>query len=138
LKEESRMITTLKKTLSAAALTALAVLVLPLGAEAQVEQQEAPPPPDREELVDFARAYIDVQEVQQEMEQALATVQDAEEANRIQEQANEQMAEAVEDHDLTVERYSQIVIVLNTDEELRQEFEQVYQELLEDRDGVLK
>jgi hypothetical protein len=127
----------IKQTLSGAALTALAVLVLPLGAEAQIETQEAPTPPDREELTDFAKAYIDVQEIQNEMEQALATVQDPEEANRIQQAANEQMAVAVEDHDLSVERYSEIVIALNTDEELRERFTEVYYELLEERDGSL-
>jgi hypothetical protein len=131
------MIARIKQTLSGAALTALAVLVLPLGAEAQIETQEAPTAPDREELMDFAKAYIDVQEIQHEMEQALATAQDPEEANRIQQAANEQMAEAVEDHDLSVERYSEIVIALNTDEELREEFTEVYYELLEERDGLL-
>jgi len=130
------MIPRLKQALSGAAFTALAVLVVPLGAEAQVEQQEAPPRPDRAELVDFAHAYIDVQEIQVEMEQQLANVQDPEEANQVQQEANEAMAEAVEQHEMTVERYSEIVIVLNTDEELREEFAEVYQEILEDRDGT--
>lgn len=125
----------IKQTLSGAALTALAVLVLPLGANAQIETQETPTAPDRDELIDFANAYIDVQEIQNEMEQALATVQDPEEANRLQQAANEEMAEAVEEHELSVERYSEIVIALNTDEELRDRFTEVYHELLEERDG---
>lgn len=127
----------LNKTLSGGILAALTALLIPVGADAQIEQQEAPPPPDHEELVDFVNAYIDVQEIQVEMEQRLADVQDPEQANQVQQEANEAMAEAVEDHDMTVERYSQIVIVLNTDEELREEFSQVYQEILEERGGPL-
>lgn len=130
------MKTLIEKSLATATLFALALLVLPMAVEAQVPQEDAPDPPDREELVDFAHAYIDVQEIQQEMEQRLAQVQDPEEANRVQQEANEAMAVAVEDQDLTVERYSEIVIVLNTDEELREQFEQVYQEILEDRMGA--
>ena len=129
------MMTRVKQTLSGAALTALAMLVLPMGVDAQVQQQDAPDPPDREELTEFVEAYIDVQEIQMEMEQALATVQDPEEANQIQQQANEAMADAIEDNDLTVERYSEIVMALNTDDELRQEFAELYEEILEDRGG---
>jgi cell division septation protein DedD len=130
------MMTRVKQRLSGAALTALAMLVLPMGVDAQVQQQDAPDPPDREELTEFVKAYIDVQEIQMEMEQALATVQDPEDANRIQQEANEAMAEAIQDNDLSVERYSEIVMALNTDEELRQEFAELYEEILEDRGGA--
>jgi hypothetical protein len=130
------MMTRVKQTLSGAALTVLAMLVLPMGVDAQVQEQDAPDRPDREELTEFVEAYIDVQEIQMEMEQALATVQDPEEANQIQQQANEAMADAIEDNDLTVERYSEIVMVLNTDEELREEFAELYEEILEDRGGA--
>lgn len=129
------MMTRLRKTLTGAALAAFALVVLPGAVQAQ--DQELPDPPDGEELVDFVHAYIDVQEIQMEMEQALTTVQDPEEANRIQQEANEAMAGAVEDNDLTVERYSEIVMVLNTDEEVRQEFTELYEEILEERDGRL-
>jgi len=129
------MMTRVKQTFSGAALTALALLIVPMGVDAQV-QQDAPDRPDREELTEFVEAYIDVQEIQMEMEQALATVQDPEEANQIQQQANEAMAAAIEDHDLSVERYSEIVMVLNTDEELRQEFAELYEEIMEERDGA--
>lgn len=129
---------TIEKTISAAALVALAILLVPLGADAQQQQQqqqEPPPAPDTEELTRFANGLIDVTEIQQEMEQELANVQEAEEANRIQQAANERMVVALEERDLTPERYSEIAMLLNTDEELNQEFETIYEQVLEERDG---
>lgn len=129
---------TIEKTISAAALVALAILLVPLGADAQIQQQqqEPPPEPDTEELTRFANGLIDITEIQQEMEQELANVQEAEEANRIQQAANERMVVALEERDLTPERYSEIAMLLNTDEELNQEFEAIYEQVLEERDGT--
>lgn len=128
---------TIEKTISSAALVALAILLVPLGADAQIQQQQEPPPaPDTEELTRFANGLIDITEIQQEMEQELANVQEAEEANRIQQAANEEMVVALEERDLTPERYSEIAMLLNTDEELNQEFEAIYEQVLEERDGT--
>jgi cell division septation protein DedD len=127
----------LQKALSSAALVALAAILVPLGADAQIqqEQQEVPDRPDREELTRFAHALIDVTEIQLEMEERLAQVQDADEAARIQQEANDRMVEALEDRELTPERYSEIAMLLNTDEELHAEFEEIYERVLEERDG---
>lgn len=132
------MVRALKRAFSTAALVALAALLVPLGADAQAQQQEQEPPPepDTEELTRFAHGLIDVTEIQQNMEEELADVQDADEANAIQQEANDEMVEALDEYDLTPERYSEIAMLLNTDEELNEEFEEIHEEILEERDGA--
>ena len=129
----------IQKTLSVAAVMALALLVLPGAVDAQVEQQQLDEitPPDQEELTRFAHGLIEITEIEQEMQQELAGVQDVEEATQIQQAANQEMVAALEDHDLSPERYSEIAQLLETDEELQVQFQQVYHEALEERgDGV--
>ncbi len=93
---------------------------------AQITAQEAP---DRAELETFAEAYVEIGEVRAEMSPALAAAETAEEANALQEQANDRMMSILEENDMTVDRYSAITNILNSDEELRAEFEEIYAEL---------
>lgn len=126
-----------KRVLSAATVLALALLILPMGAEAQTPQQQTTPDePDREELTEFVKAMIDVNEIQEEMEQALAGVDNPEQANQIQQQANAEMVAVLEEHDMTPERYSEIAMLLNVDPELNEEFQEIHEEILEEREGV--
>ncbi|MFO8173468.1 MAG: DUF4168 domain-containing protein [Gemmatimonadota bacterium] len=111
-----------------ATLSLLALFTAP-----QVEAQQAPDPPDKEELVTFTKTYIDVMDVRAEMEVEVAQATSQEEAQRIQEEANEKMTAIIHDHDLTPERYGEITAALNADEELLQEFQEIYTELLEER-----
>jgi hypothetical protein len=128
----------IQKALSVAAVLALALMLLPGGVDAQVQQQlDEITPPDQEELTRFAHGLIEITEIEQEMQQELAGVQDVEEATQIQQAANEEMVAALDDHDLTPERYSEIAQLLEADEELQVQFQQVYHEALEERgDGV--
>jgi hypothetical protein len=119
--------------------TAAAGLLVAFGAgdlAAQEPQpQQAPDPPDREELVTFTEAYVAIAEVRAEVTPAISAAEDAEEATRIQEEANQQMMAILDEHDLDAERYGEITMVLNTDEELRAEFEAIYEELTEGGGG---
>lgn len=96
---------------------------------AQVTAQAAPETPDRAELETFTEAYHEISQVRDEMSPALATAETAEEANALQQEANDQMMSILEGHGLTVERYSAITQILNQDEELRAEFEAIYEEI---------
>ena len=60
-----------------------------------------------------------------------------EEAQQIQMEANQKMVAVIEEHEFTPQRYTEITNILNADEELREEFEQIYRELIEDKDGPL-
>lgn len=115
-------------------LVAFATLsLLALVAAPQLEAQQAGDPPDSEELVTFTKTYIEVMDVRAEMEAEVAQATSQEEAQQIQEQANQEMAAIIHDHDLTPERYGEITAALNADEELLQEFQEIYTELLEER-----
>lgn len=123
-----------KHTTRALTLPALALAFLvtaPLGADAQVAD---PPIPDQEELVQFTEAFLEVTELRQEMEVEVAQAETPEEANALQQQANDEMVGTLEEHGLTTERYSEIVTLINQDESVRNEFEELLEEL--SGDGV--
>lgn len=113
-------------------LATVCLLLVGAGAvDAQVptQQQEMPEPPEREELVTFTEAYIDVSEVQTQLSEEVAQAQSPEEANQLQQEASEEIAGILEERELEAERYREITMVLNADEELRAEFEEIYVEL---------
>ncbi len=122
---------------------AVAVVALAVGAvfaspaEAQIPgdqpgAQEVPEIP-QEDLETFADIYIDVDEVRQDLEMRMGAADSPEEAQQIQQEANELMTGIVEEHGMTVERYTEITEVLNADPEQHQEFV----EILEQRSGLL-
>ncbi len=103
----------------------------PVGAgelEAQEPQTEATDVED-DELESFAIAYIEINQISREMTQRLQMTEDAEEQAEIQEEARAEMAEAVEEQDLTPRRYREIAAALNEDEELRDKFVEIVEEI---------
>ncbi len=112
------------------------LMLLVLLAAPHIAAQEIPDPPDREELVEFTKAYLEVMEVREEMEERMMRAATQEEAQEIQMEANHMMVAVIEDYDFTPQRYTEITNILNADEELREEFEEIYIELLEERDGL--
>ncbi|MEX2466557.1 MAG: DUF4168 domain-containing protein [Gemmatimonadota bacterium] len=112
------------RTLTGMAL-ALALAMMP----AQVTAQAAPDVPDDQELEAFTEAYFEISQVRDQMSPELAAAETAEEANQLQQQANDRMMGILENHGMSVERYSEITTLLNADEELRAEFEALYSEL---------
>lgn len=112
------------------------LMLLPLLSAPHVGAQEIPDPPDREELVEFTKAYLEVMEVREDMEAKMMRAATQEEAQKIQMEANQMMVAIIDDHEFTPQRYTEITNILNADEELREKFEEIYNELLEDRDGL--
>ncbi|TVR53647.1 MAG: DUF4168 domain-containing protein [Gemmatimonadales bacterium] len=106
-------------------------LAMAIAAPAGVEAQMADTP-DQEELVQFTEAFLEVTDIRQDMEAQVAQVQSPEEANALQQQANDQMVAVLDEHGLTTERYSEIVNLINQDEEVRNEFEELLVELTGD------
>jgi hypothetical protein len=70
------------------------------------------------ELRSFAKAYVAVQEIRASHEAALRTVQDSAQAQKIQQDANVKMANAVEQQGLTPEQYTGMLTAVNSDEQL--------------------
>ena len=91
-------------------------------------------PPDEAELTSFAETYADVQEIRVDAELRIATATNEAEAAAIQQEINEQMTEALEENNFTIERYTEITNILNNDEDLRTRFQEIYEEILEERD----
>lgn len=75
------------------------------------------------EIESFAAAMADVQELGQEWTQRMQETDDQEELSEMQEQAQEEMIGAIEDHDMTVEEYNEIATAAQQDPELAQEIQ---------------
>ncbi len=71
------------------------------------------------ELDQVADAYEAVTEVRERFQQELGEVSDPERAQQLQQQAGEEMVEAVEAQGLDVQTYNQVMEAAQVDEELR-------------------
>lgn len=119
---------------------ALLASLLGLFAVADLSAQQNPTsPPQQVELTDkvlkeFAVAYLELDEVRQEMELELQLVQSAEKAQEIQHEANTKMLAILDEHGFLQEDYAMIVGALNADEEARDRFAAILEELKEEED----
>ncbi len=116
-------------TLPAAALLAFA-LAAPLPAAAQMEGTQ--PPIAAEDLTDeqleaFAAAAAEVGEITQQLQIQAQAIETEQELMELQEQANMQMVEAVEEQGLTVDEYNMIFQVAQVDPELNERLVQMMQ-----------
>lgn len=118
---------------SRAALLAVAGAVLIVAAPLAAQAPEAATAPAGEigqpELERFAKAYLEIMQIGEQTEEALTGVQDPERAQAIQMQAQEQMAEVLEQQQLDPDRYRAIGVTLNEDEALRERFITIIQVL---------
>lgn len=71
------------------------------------------------EVQQFTQAYVQVEQIGQELNDALSEVQDPEQAREIQQEGYEKMHAAVQETGLAPETYNGIASSINTDEELR-------------------
>lgn len=87
-------------------------------------EQEAPSADvSDEEIESFAAAMSDVQQLGQEWTQRMEETEDQEELSEMQQQAQEEMIGAIEDHGMTVEEYNEIATAAQQDPELAQEIQ---------------
>lgn len=82
-----------------------------------------------QEVEQFARIYQDVTQIQKESAKQLDGTQDGAATARLKQEANQKMAEAVQSHGMTVERFNAIGRSLNQDPTLKQRIQQKIQEL---------
>jgi hypothetical protein len=109
------------------ALTALFIMALFSGS-LQAQQAPAPQAAPQIELTselksNFVSAYTDIMEIQMRYAQQLQSVTDEAEANGLQQAAQLEMQEAVEDNDLSIQEYNQIIQMASADPELLEELE---------------
>ncbi len=76
---------------------------------------------DQQELERFADAYVEVGEIHNEYSQRLEEAADPDQAQEVQQEANDRMVEAIQEKGLEVQDYSEIAAALERDPEMRDE-----------------
>lgn len=126
-------------TLAAGALAAPAALAQTQPTQAQpaapqqapaapaAAQPDAGPAPTSAELQQFANAASSVLDIRKATEPKLAAAKDANARTQLQESAEKQMEAAVQQQHLTVQRYQQIAMAVQTDSSVRAKVIQLMQ-----------
>ena len=91
---------------------------------------------DREQMVDFARTHISINDARDEFHGAVARVHDPEGRIRAREEVESAIEAILEAAEMTREEYDQITLLISLDGELRTMFEEVMAELEEEGTGV--
>lgn len=105
-------------------------------APATGQQQPAPQPQaqdapeiEQDELETVAEAYVEISEIRAQMQTELQSADDSQQATEIQQRADQQMQQVLQDHGIAIERYQEVIQILNSDPEQRQAFQEVLQEI---------
>jgi hypothetical protein len=97
-----------------------AVMLMGAGlADVRAQQQPVTPPEfSQDQIETFADAALDVRQVQEDFNAEMQGVEDAEEIERLHQQAQDQAHRAVEEHGLSVDEYNAMVQAANQDPQL--------------------
>ena len=113
----------------------VAALALAAGSTPVMAQEEAPSQREApattisdEQLERFSGAYEDVREIQAKAETQLGSAQDTQQAEQVQQQANEEMLKAVQDNGLEADEFNQIARAVNTDPDVQKRLEKIQQD----------
>ncbi|MCG5494352.1 DUF4168 domain-containing protein [Ectothiorhodospira variabilis] len=102
--------------------------------------QDAPPPEHQgampgadvdlsdDTIDEFVDAFVEVQKVNDEFAQRLENASDAEEAQALHQEAQQEMVEAVEATGMNVEEYNEVAMALQNDPELLDQVVQMAEE----------
>ncbi|WP_024327178.1 DUF4168 domain-containing protein [Thioalkalivibrio sp. AKL19] len=94
-------------------------------AQGGAPMQEAPEVDLSEEDIDtFVTAFVAVQEVREDFADRLQNAEDETEAQSMQQEAQDEMVNAVEDAGMSVEEYNEVAMALQNDPELMQEVQE--------------
>lgn len=85
--------------------------------EGMAEQQDF----DQDTLEQFADAYVDVGEIHDRYSEELQGAESTDDAQQLQQEANDEMVEAIQEHGLEVQEYSAIAAALERDPDMREE-----------------
>lgn len=97
-------------------------------AMAQGEQQAQPMPQQQEapevsesQINAFVEAYIAVSEVREDYTARLQEAEDQEQAQQLQQEANDAMTAAIEDNGMSIEEYQEVAMAVNADADVREQ-----------------
>lgn len=85
--------------------------------DAMAEEQDF----DDETLEQFADAYVEVGEIHREYSERLQGAEATEDAQELQQQANDEMVEAIQASGLEVQEYSAVAAALERDPDMREQ-----------------
>ena len=80
---------------------------------------------DQQTKKKFVDAYVQIKDVQQKYTNQLENVKDKQKARKLQEQAQSEMVQIVEQSEMTVKNYNKVVNAISKDAELRMEIEKM-------------
>jgi hypothetical protein len=123
-----------RSVLQALILTAMAAFA-GLGSAAPLAAQDLEIEMDREQMIEYARAHIAINDARDEFHGAVARVHDPEGRIRAREEVEATIETILEEADMTREEYDQITLLISLDGELRTMFEEVVVELEEEGTG---
>jgi hypothetical protein len=72
-----------------------------------------------QDLMAFAKAYTEVQQIRSRYEPSLQKTKDAKESARLQQEANAKLKKTLDKQGLSIDRYNKIYAAVNANEELR-------------------
>lgn len=110
----------------------LSLALVAMAAPGTLNAQEIPPP-DRERLEVFTKAFIEIAEVRERMYAELARTHDPEGKERVREELDREVEEVLEAHGMPNEEYEEITFLVSADAAYQEAFEATLQAL---RDGT--
>jgi len=113
---------------------ALFAIALALAGSTAPVAAQTDEPITREQLKEFARAHLAINDVRDEFHGEVARVHDEEGRIRAREQVEEKISAVLEEHELTRARFDDITLRISLDGELRAMFDEVLAELAEEGD----
>jgi predicted PurR-regulated permease PerM len=106
-----------------AAFTLLIAMVLPGTAqENSVQENDVPQEITDSDLDNAAKAYAQMQVIHGEFQQSVQQTEDNEARQQLQNQANDQLIQAIQETGLDVDTFNHIMAQIQTDDELRETF----------------
>jgi hypothetical protein len=75
----------------------------------------------------FVAAYVEIQDIQNQYSEQLQGAADEDQARNIQQQAQDEMIQAVENNGMSIDEYNEVVGIISADPELRMEIEELAQ-----------
>ncbi|MCP1727299.1 type IV secretory pathway VirB10-like protein [Natronospira proteinivora] len=102
----------------------------------QQQQQEAQPMPQEQEAPEvsdsqveaFVDAYVAVNDVREDYTERLQNAEDQEEAQQLQQEANDAMSDAIAESGMDVEEYQEVAMAVNADPEVREQVTEMLEE----------
>jgi hypothetical protein len=94
------------------------------GSQQQGQPGETQPEVSDAKLEKVATAYVEVLRINKEFQQSVQQTQDATERQELQQEANKEMVQAVEDAGIDVQAYNVVMQKVRTNDELLKRFEE--------------